>query len=78
MTSKEYFCETCKERIPDERAALGYKRRCVKHSDEKAYFGLQEYGHKTAGYAVIVKPSGDDEQDEEVKRRMMRAYKRER
>lgn len=71
-------CKTCGVVIPDERVALGYKETCVKHSKEKAYFGLQEYGHKTAGYAVIVKPSGDDEEDEETRRRMYRAYHRSR
>jgi hypothetical protein len=72
----EHLCKTCKGKIPDERVALGYKDTCVKHSEEKAYYGLMEYGHKTAGYAVIVKPSGDAEKDNEIKRRMRRAFER--
>lgn len=71
-----FKCQVCHKDIPPERAELGYTTRCVKHSDTKAYFGLQEFAHKTAGYAVIVKPSGDEEEDEENMRRMRRAFER--
>lgn len=66
------FCQYCFERIPDSRLKiLPDTSYCVKHSQEKGYYGLQEYPHKTGGF--IVKTKGDNE---EGIRQMQRAYKR--
>lgn len=67
-------CIRCAAPIPDERAdflrATGRPERCLRCSDESAKVVLVEYGHKTAGAAVVV--GSDPEQI----RLAQRAYRR--
>lgn len=76
----KFTCKHCGVEIPKARVKLGYTETCVNHSDEVAHMGLQEFGHKTAGYAVIIR-GGRLNQDERVDReeqirRARRAYER--
>jgi hypothetical protein len=65
-------CMYCKAAIPRERARFlaesGRPVVCVKCTSETARLVLMDYGHKTAGYAVVV--SRGDEQ------KAWRAYRR--
>jgi hypothetical protein len=67
-------CLYCRSEIPTERAGFlmdtGRPLVCVSCSAERPTMALMEYGHKTAGYLVIV-PRGEEG-------RALRAYKRSR
>ncbi len=67
-------CPYCGNAIPKERVkilrATGRAMCCVKCSAETPRLVLMEYGHKTAGYAVIV-PRGSEQ-------RALRCYRRSR
>jgi hypothetical protein len=65
-------CMHCKSLIPKDRATfLAETSRpivCVNCTGETARLVLMDYGHKTAGYAVVV-PRGDEQ-------KAWRAYRR--
>lgn len=67
-------CPYCGKRIPKERVEIlretGRAMCCVGCSSESPRMVLMEYGHKTAGYAVIV-PRG-------AERIALRCFKRSR
>lgn len=66
------LCMYCNRPVAGERAEFlresGRVMVCVACSAESPRLVLMEYGHKTAGYAVVV-PRGDE-------RKAMRAYRR--
>lgn len=70
----EHHCMYCNTSIPTERVEFlqesGRPCVCVKCSEERPKLTLMEYGHKTAGYLVIV-GRGDE-------RKALRAYRRSR
>lgn len=68
-------CSWCKGEMPDER--LEFYTVCADCNNEKAYLGLQNFGHKTASVAVLIKPTGTP-QNNEVIRQAINAHKRKR
>jgi hypothetical protein len=67
-------CMHCQCKLPKQRAEFlsssGRPMVCVKCSAETPTMVLMEYGHKTAGYAVII-PRGDQH-------KALRCYRRSR
>lgn len=72
--STAHKCSVCSSPLLMDRVRCGLNSTCAEHSTEKAYFGLTEYAHKTAGYLVMTKDGGDSE----AARKMKRAFKRSR
>jgi hypothetical protein len=67
------LCEKCKCLIPSERLEiLPDTKTCVNCSEVQKVTGFMEYGHKTAGYLVMMPD------DPEQRRLAERAFKRER
>lgn len=70
----EHRCMHCTALIPQGRVEFlqetGRPCVCVKCSEEGPRLTLMEYGHKTAGYLVVV-PRGDEH-------KALRAYRRSR
>jgi hypothetical protein len=70
----EHYCMHCNVALDSERVEFlrdsGRPCVCVRCSEENPRLTLMEYGHKTAGYLVVV-PRGDEQ-------KALRAYKRSR
>ena len=68
------LCMHCHHKLPKDRAVFlsssGRPMVCKKCSAETPTMVLMEYGHKTAGFAVII-PRGDE-------RKALRCYRRSR
>lgn len=52
-------CSWCSTQMPDER--LEFYSTCAKCTNEKPYFAVQMYAHKTGGHAVLIK--GDNKEN---------------
>ena len=66
-------CESCGKKIPRERLeCVPETTTCVGCSKVPVYRGFMEYGHKTAGFLVML-PNDDDESVRRAERAFRRA-----
>lgn len=52
------LCSWCQKSMPDERLEL--YSTCKDCTNEKPYFGVSVYPHKTGGHAVLIKGNNSE------------------